>query len=281
MHCKNCGTTLGELDNFCPNCGGKVIRKRLTVKNLFAHALEQFLNIDNKFASTFVDLFKRPETVIGGYIKGTRGKYINPISYFAIALTVAGLFLFIQKKFAPEIYETVFEVMQSISSDSSSKNPELDAYLKGISESYMGFVFDYQSLLYSLFIPFMAIMAMLIFIDKKRFNFVETMVIFLYGYSHITMLINVVFIGLLWSPKLFAYLSVVSVIIYIIFHTHVLRRLYQLSVSGILIRLMLFIPLFIVLYFAISMVVFTTTMFMTDSFDEFMEIIRSQAESKK
>ena len=91
MNCKSCQSTLKSQDNYCNICGAKVIRNRLTFKNLFEHFSEQFLNYDNKFLLTFITLFKRPEDVIAGYISGTRKKYVNVISYFAIAITLSGL----------------------------------------------------------------------------------------------------------------------------------------------------------------------------------------------
>ena len=66
MSCKNCGLALTEETNFCNSCGAKVIRNRLTLKNLLQHAVEEFLSIDNKFLITITHLFTRPEAVIDG-----------------------------------------------------------------------------------------------------------------------------------------------------------------------------------------------------------------------
>ena len=97
MNCKNCHTDLQENDDYCKNCGGKVIRKRLSFKNLFEHLSETFFNYDNKLLRTFVQLIKNPEDVIVGYINGVRKKYINPISFFGLSLTLSG-FLFLLLK---------------------------------------------------------------------------------------------------------------------------------------------------------------------------------------
>lgn len=64
MDCKNCNTPLVENQNFCPVCGGKVIRNRLTIRNLFEHFSATFLNYDNKFLQTFICLFTKPEEII-------------------------------------------------------------------------------------------------------------------------------------------------------------------------------------------------------------------------
>ena len=77
MHCKNCNHPISENQNYCDNCGAKVIRNRLEPKVLIHQVNEQFLSIDNKLLRTFVALCVKPEDVIGGYINGTRRKYID------------------------------------------------------------------------------------------------------------------------------------------------------------------------------------------------------------
>ena len=52
MNCKNCHTELHDHDDYCPNCGARVIRNRLTFKNLFEHISETFFNYDNKLLRT-------------------------------------------------------------------------------------------------------------------------------------------------------------------------------------------------------------------------------------
>lgn len=64
MDCKNCNTSLVEIQNFCSDCGAKVIRNRLTIRNLFEHFSATFLNYDNKFLQTFIGLFTKPEEII-------------------------------------------------------------------------------------------------------------------------------------------------------------------------------------------------------------------------
>ena len=82
MNCKNCHTELSEHDDYCRNCGARIIRNRLTFRNLFEHLSETFFNYDNKLLRTLIDLIKKPEDVIVGYINGVRKKYVNPISMF-------------------------------------------------------------------------------------------------------------------------------------------------------------------------------------------------------
>ena len=99
MICKNCHTNLVEGADYCYNCGAKVIRKRLNFRNLFEHISETFLNYDNKLFRTLVKLLTDPVDVIDSYVQGVRKKYVNPLSFFGLALTLSGLFIFILRKY--------------------------------------------------------------------------------------------------------------------------------------------------------------------------------------
>ncbi len=108
MNCKNCENQLQESANFCNDCGAKVISKRLTIKNLFIHFSEQFFNYDNTLLKTIKHLVISPELVIDGFIFGIRKRYINPVSFFAISITVAGLLVFLVRKFFEDQFSIDF-----------------------------------------------------------------------------------------------------------------------------------------------------------------------------
>lgn len=76
-----------------------MIRKRLTLKNLFEHVSETFFNYDNKLLRTCTTLFTDPVDVIDGYIQGVRKRYVNPLSFFGLSLTLSGVALFVLQKF--------------------------------------------------------------------------------------------------------------------------------------------------------------------------------------
>ncbi len=94
MTCKNCDARLRTDYLYCPACGAKVIRNRITIKNLWTDFLERYFNLDNTFIRTLVHLTTKPEVVIEGYLQGIRRKYLNPISYMGIAITLSGLIVF-------------------------------------------------------------------------------------------------------------------------------------------------------------------------------------------
>ncbi|MDU8885997.1 DUF3667 domain-containing protein [Yeosuana sp. MJ-SS3] len=165
MHCKNCFTDLKENYDFCYNCGAKVIRNRLTFKIFFEHISETFFNYDNKLLRTFIELFTKPEDVIGSYINGVRKKYVNPISYFALALSISGIYLLIINKFFPETLD--FSIFNFPGQEELQKRN-------------VSFVQEYYSIVMMFYVPIYALMALLTFIGLKKFNYTELLVIFLY-----------------------------------------------------------------------------------------------------
>ena len=95
MQCKNCQNPFLESDDYCSNCGARIIRNRLTIRNLFEHLSETFFNYDNKLIRTFIALFTKPDDVIGGYIVGVATGYLIPILHLVknenINITTIGI----------------------------------------------------------------------------------------------------------------------------------------------------------------------------------------------
>ncbi|WP_420320043.1 DUF3667 domain-containing protein [Flagellimonas sp.] len=156
MNCKNCEASLRSDFGYCPSCGAKIIQNRLTLKNVFQDLSFQVFNLDNTFLKTFRHLFTKPEVVINTYIAGTRKRYMNPISYFAIAITLSGIMFFVLRN--------VYHV--NLTNNSFSDNQPTN----------MEFIFDYQGLLSYLIMPIYALMTWLLFIDKKKLNYTEHLV---------------------------------------------------------------------------------------------------------
>ena len=187
MDCKNCHKILNDTQNFCDECGAKVIHNRLTPKVLAHQINEQFISIDNKFLRTFIDLFKKPEAVIDGYIHGTRKKYIDVLQYFAISLTLAGIQVFLMQTFFKEALELSPELLEALESSPSQKNnPFIDGGFNDTAK--------YQGLIYILTVPFSALATWLsyYFLGERTYNFTEHLVLNLY-YSAQIIIITAVF----------------------------------------------------------------------------------------
>ncbi|QXP79852.1 MULTISPECIES: DUF3667 domain-containing protein [Winogradskyella] len=225
MNCKNCQAVLQEQDDYCKSCGGKVIRNRLTFRNLFEHISETFFNYDNKLLQTFIQLFKHPEDVIDSYINGTRKKHVNVISYFALAITISGFYLIIVKKFFPETLD--FSQITLAGQEKFQKNN-------------MAFIEEYQSIIMMLYVPLYALMARVTFFNIKKYNYTELLVIFMYIQAQISIAsaIVVITLGLLGISS--SIVGMLMIPLMIIYTAYVLKRLLKLSASDIIVRTLLF-----------------------------------------
>lgn len=250
MLCKNCETNLNEKSDFCYQCGAKVIRNRLTIRNLFEHFSEQFLNYDNKFLLTIKHLFSKPEIVINGYVEGVRKKYINPITFFAISLTISGLYLFIIQKFFPN----AMDFSQLYADENTQKIPAKTSSI----------TLEYHSLLYFVLIPVLALISWVLFL-KNNFNFTEHIVIYLYTMSMGSIITSIGSILILLTiPDIFFITSVLSILFLILFHCYLLKRVFQLNTTQIIIKTILFLIIFFFMCIVFSVLMIFTLVTFTD-----------------
>lgn len=262
MNCKNCHTALLEEDDYCKSCGGKVIRNRLSFRNLFEHISETFFNYDNKLLRTLIDLFIKPEVVIGGYIDGTRKKYVNVISYFALAITVSGIYMFIINKYFPEVMD--FSFMSAPGQEEFQKKN-------------MAFTQEYQSILMMSYVPIYALMAKVVFFNLKKYNYTELLVIFLYIQAQISISSAILVISLAAIGLSTSILGMAVIPLMVVYSAYCLKRLYGLDLFNIIIRSLLFCVVL-----GITLVIITIAMlgimFLTGDLHEMFEAGKKAAE---
>ncbi|WP_242203713.1 DUF3667 domain-containing protein [Aestuariivivens insulae] len=240
MTCKNCNTTLNAECDYCYKCGGKVIRKRLTLRNLFEYFTATFFNYDNTFFQTFITLFKKPEAVIGGYINGVRKKYVNVISFFALALTITGLEWFFLNTYFPNVVDI--------------SNLYLGNGNHFLANSTYKLVQEHSSLLMMLFVPVYALMSRLVFFNRKEYNYTEHLVIFMYILSQLAIISTALNITGAFLGISLGKLAYINLPFQVIFSAYCLRRLYNLSLIGIILRTLWFFIVFIVIYILVILV---------------------------
>ena len=173
MQCKNCKNGLSIDDGFCNNCGARVVSRKLTFRYLADDFSERFFDLDNNLLiRTLKAMFSKPEDVIDGYITGLRKRYISVANYVALALTIAGLQLFILQKFFKE------------SMDMSWMKQEDNPILKDT--SFMDTIWEYNSLIFIVFIPIYAIISRTVFFNYKKYSYLGHIVIIGYVQGHLT-----------------------------------------------------------------------------------------------
>lgn len=245
MECKNCQENLQERERFCHTCGAKVIEHRLTLKHIISESANSFLNIDsNKPLRTFIDLFKKPEEVINGYISGVRKRYIHAFGYFTIAVTFSGIFYFIILKFFPETFEFT----------ANFSNQEMTREQLEMTKNFQKTSFENQSFMTFASIPLLALLSWIIFFNKRKYNYAEHLVLNLYAFSQASIITISLYFLTFWSSKMFSIMVFLVLTIQISYYCYVLKRVFSLSVGQLLIKLAFFLALFSIVMFALILI---------------------------
>ncbi len=263
MNCKNCELSIQTHHNYCPHCGAKVIRNKLTIKALFSHFSEQFLNYDNKFIQTFIQLFTKPEAVIGCYINGTRKKYVNVISYFALAITISGLQLYILNKYFPELID--------ISSITAEGQEEL-------AKKNLEFTQEYQSIIMMISVPIYAIISKIVFFNIKTHNYTEHLVMFMYIFSQMA-IFGALFqvIGSIFGLSL-GIATIIFMPLQILYSSYCLKRLFNLSLKSILLKTLFFL-LILSIVFVLVEILYLIILYFNGSLQEMIDTQRAAKEA--
>ena len=239
MQCKNCYHEIKDEINYCESCGAKVIRNRINLRNLWHDFTEQFLNYDNKLLKTFIHLFTKPGAVIGSYISGTRKRYVNVLSYFAIAVSISGIQIFILKKFYPELLD--FSAV-SATQEAAAQNLAVWENLT-----------EYQTLSMFLYIPIYALIAKIVFWGNKKYNFTELFVVFMYVLSQLSLIGVFAFIISAAFSLPIGMLGFIMLPLQVIYSAYCLKQIYELDLFQIIIKTVIFF--FVALFFLILIIV--------------------------
>ncbi|CAM3846516.1 MULTISPECIES: DUF3667 domain-containing protein [Flavobacterium] len=239
--CKNCLNDLSNNQKFCSECGGKVITKRITFKNLFEEILDKFFNIDNKFYQTFTKLFKQPQEVVEGYIDGMRTKYFNPIPYFAFSLTLAGFYYYLVQKGIIDYSELI--------SFSNGSQGEMD---QEITQKVNKFTLEYSNIITILFIPVYVLFSKILFSKYKDYNWAEHYVIIIYLFSQASIFTSIVILLSIFNTKLLLVTTSLSFVLQFLYFAYAFKKIFDLNFKKIFLRSVLFfVLLFIFILFIV------------------------------
>ncbi len=240
MNCRNCQKSLLPEDKFCSNCGAQVVTQKLTVKKVIHEFSERYLSFDNKFLTTFKTLFTHPEWVVNGYLEGLRIRYVNPITYLIIAVTLSGINVYLMKK-------GYFGEIDYASMSGNQKAP-FDT------KEYMNSIYDYNSVMIFMGIPLLSLVSKIVFYNYKQFNYAEHNLIYFYTYSQTSILIVLSIPFILIFDIDYVYYSLISFVIMFGYHLFALKRIFQLSLKKIILKTLLFLPIGFALYILVSLV---------------------------
>ncbi len=185
MNCKNCDIELKPADNYCYHCGAKVIRNRITLKYLMSDLISS-LGWDNQFWPTLRDLLVKPGLVFDKYLSGTRKRYSNPFSFFAIVTTITVMVIGFYTNEMTEILTNAKFAQTETYSDSLSDNTNKENISQpddkdvswdsqGSANKMVTFILKYYYYFSFLFLPIYTFIAFLVF--GKPNNFTEHLVI--------------------------------------------------------------------------------------------------------
>lgn len=251
MRCKNCNDSLRTDYQFCPACGAKVIRNRLSIRGLIEDFKDRFLNIDNTLFRTVMHLFIKPDVVVLDYIDGVRGRYLNPVSYITLAIALMAAQLYIQTTFFPDILN-----MKELLAASGNGNSDVDKAVVENTEKMVQFMSQNLYLITFSTIPFLALISKLVFGWKLRhLNYSEHFVLNTYLYSHASVISVIIYFCAFWSKEAYYWAAMLASPIMILYYMFACKRIFDLSFIGIIVRTLFFALIGSVFLFVASVVV--------------------------
>lgn len=253
MICKNCSTKLHPKHNYCNQCGAKVVKERITLKQLFSNLLVA-LGWDSYFFVTFRDLIIKPQIVFEKYLNGTRKKYANPLSFFAIGVSLSVLvFNFYSDeliKISTNTSLKQYEIMSnSFSIDENEQNSNIETEkIKSIMKKYTEFSFNFYFYLSFLLLPLYAFIAFLTF--GKPNNYAEHLVINAYIHGLLFYFSLLLFIlTLILRTNIF---SIGVILLFIAYNAYAYKKYRNYTFGKLLLRVIKFLVIFLLLFFIIS-----------------------------
>lgn len=87
--CVSCGSA--EARAYCPACGQRTRRERLTLRAIARDVAHDVFNLDRGILHTAVALFRHPGLVAAEYVYGRTVRYTGPVKYFLVLAAITTL----------------------------------------------------------------------------------------------------------------------------------------------------------------------------------------------
>ncbi|MEO0525843.1 MAG: DUF3667 domain-containing protein [Bacteroidota bacterium] len=253
--CKNCNRDISLDDNFCRDCGAKVIRNRITLRNLILDIFQNAFGWDNTFFHTIKALITKPHVIFGEYLGGTRKKYMNPFTFLSIGMAVA---LFIFNAFTEDYIQVSLEFntkqMEWMGETFGGKFNSSEFQKEQLQESEKSnrFLLKYFNLFTFLLVPFYTLIAFLVY--RKPYNYGEHLVLngYMQGLSFFSS--TLLFLISIFTHPL-VYFS--APLLLVIYYTYAYGKLYKLTIAQSILKVIVFLAIvfvLLVLIFILAMV---------------------------
>ncbi|MEX0275789.1 MAG: DUF3667 domain-containing protein [Flavobacteriaceae bacterium] len=258
MDCKNCFAEIAPEAQYCSACGAKVIRERITVKGLWGEFTNNVLGWDNKFFKTIYFLISKPATILGEYLNGTRKKYMSPISFFAIGMTLSILVLnSFEDTYLEMAKEAILEsgkfMSENVGGVYASENYQ--KFNLEMNQKFQKHMLTYYNVYNFLMLPLYALIAFLVY--GKPYKYGEHLVIITYCQGLGFLITGIAFlVGILMSsPSIFSF----SLIIVVFLYLYIYGRLYRLGLGTSIVKFLLFVAILGIFFMAIIVLTIVIT----------------------
>lgn len=218
-----------EHHRFCFHCGSRWVNYRLSPVTIVREFSDKYLGSDNVFLVTIFALFRYPEDVINGYIQGQRKRYVNPVNFYLISLTLIGLQFFVLKNFAPELL--------------GYDQPGTDV----VSKTFLNYMYDYFGLWTTFMLPAYFITGYLVFINLKIYNFSEHVIFYVYAFglmniltaffTPVMMACSISFMNFSLPIALFSFIQI----------AWYYKRVFKLGFGKIVLKTLIAIPVYLII----------------------------------
>ena len=244
MVCPNCNNEVPDGAAFCPHCGNKTQLPRITPKTLIASFLENVVGWDNKYFRTLGTLVRDPKSLFTAYFQGARKKYMNPVAFFAIGMTLS-IFLFnsfedqylsLSIEAAKAQNEFYAENLGGIYKDERFQQKQIEL----ATNAQRGFL-KYFNIASFIALPFNALLAFLVF--GKPYNYGEHLAVVTYIQGTSFLISCLMFVlSILVSPFLFT----LSLVLLFFLYMYTYTKLYGYSLGDVLLKIVLFVGVLLV-----------------------------------
>lgn len=169
--CINCGSAVQT--PFCSQCGQQNPAKKINFITLFRDFQSRIYGFDGMFLRTLRDMTLVPGEVAREFLKGNRVRYVGPVGYFFLVLTI---FLLLMQILEIDLY--------ALSKSSSPIQVEETERQRIVSKKLLDIFQNNMRIFSFVQIPISALFAWLFF-RKSGYNYLENSVLVFYASGHL------------------------------------------------------------------------------------------------